>query len=127
MDGSVLNRQQLLLFCLLFCGYTLYTITRQSLSYNIPNIKLNENVDNEQIGGLTSALALGYAIGKFVSGILVDFASPRKLFSIGLFTCGAINLAFSYVSSYHVLTTLWLLNGLFQGFGWPSCAKLLKR
>lgn len=123
----MLKRQQLLLFMLMFLGYTLYILTRKSLSFNIPNIKMHENVKSEEIGTLTSALALGYAVGKFVCGVMVDFGSPKQLFSLGLCICGLINVSFSYFSSMKTLVFLSFANGLFQGFGWPSCAKLLKR
>lgn len=127
MEKASLKNRQLLLFILLFCGYTFYILTRQSLSFNIPNIKMQENVKSEEIGTLTSGLALGYAVGKFLSGVMVDFASPKQLFSLGLCICGIINISFSYISSMQTLVLLCLANGLFQGFGWPCCAKLLKR
>ncbi len=47
------------------------------------------------------------------------------LYGFGLFLTGVVNIFFGLSSSLIVFTTLWALNGCFQGFGWPPCTRFL--
>ena len=44
---------------------------------------------------------------------------------IGLFATGLLNVAFAFGESLTLLLAVWALNGFFQGWGWPPCARLL--
>ncbi|HAS26740.1 MAG TPA: MFS transporter family glucose-6-phosphate receptor UhpC, partial [Vibrio sp.] len=44
---------------------------------------------------------------------------------LGLIATGLINIAFGFSSSLAAFISLWVLNAWFQGWGWPSCSKLL--
>ncbi|XP_077968666.1 glucose-6-phosphate exchanger SLC37A4-like isoform X2 [Styela clava] len=124
--ASDLKFQQRITFLILFLGYATYILNRKSFTFNIPTIKRVENIDTESIGSIVSSLAIGYAMGKFLCGVLADSSSPKYLFSFGLVFGGGINIIFSKSSSLPAYVALWFFNGLFQGPGWPSCAKLLK-
>ncbi|XP_030008782.1 glucose-6-phosphate exchanger SLC37A4a isoform X3 [Sphaeramia orbicularis] len=76
---------------------------------------------------ITSSQSLAYAISKFISGVLSDQVSARWLFSIGLFSVGGINVVFSWSSTVAVFSSLWFLNGLGQGLGWPPCGRVLRK
>ena len=45
--------------------------------------------------------------------------------SVGLIITGILNILFGCSSSLTVMSVLWGINGWFQGWGWPPCAKLL--
>ena len=45
--------------------------------------------------------------------------------AIGLIMTGIINIIFGLSSAFWVFALCWALNGWFQGFGWPPCAKFL--
>ena len=45
--------------------------------------------------------------------------------SVGLILTGVCNILFGMSSSIWALTIFWGLNGAFQGWGWPPCARLL--
>jgi len=44
---------------------------------------------------------------------------------IGLLATGVLNVLFVFSHSLPVLLFIWTLNGFFQGWGWPPCARLL--
>ena len=92
----------------------------------IPTISEKDEMSNDSIGTILSSLASAYAIGKFLSGLLVDRFSSRLMFSTGLFGVGLCNLLFS-IASPAWFPILWFFNGLAQGPGWPACAKILRR
>ena len=43
----------------------------------------------------------------------------------GLFATGLLNVLFGFGDSLPLLLVVWTLNGFFQGWGWPPCARLL--
>ena len=120
------NRIQMLLFVYLYVGYFLYIFNRRSFVFMIPTISKKEDLSDDSIGTILSSLAIAYAIGKFLSGLLVDRFSSCLMFSVGLFGVGLSNLLFS-ISSPFLFPLLWFFNGIAQGPGWPACAKILRR
>ncbi|XP_036380662.1 glucose-6-phosphate exchanger SLC37A4b [Megalops cyprinoides] len=115
------------IFLAMFVGYTLYYFNRKTFSFVMPSVMEEVELDKEDLGLITSSQTLAYAISKFISGVLSDQISARWLFSIGLFTVGAINVVFSWSSSVTIFAALWFVNGLGQGFGWPPCGKVLRK
>ena len=77
------------------------------------------------LGILGSILYLTYGISKFVSGIMSDRSNPRYFMGIGLILTGIFNILFGFSSSILFFALFWGLNGWFQGWGWPPCARLL--
>jgi OPA family sugar phosphate sensor protein UhpC-like MFS transporter len=45
--------------------------------------------------------------------------------SLGLILTGVFNICFGFSSSFLFFALFWGLNGWFQGWGWPPCARLL--
>ncbi len=78
-----------------------------------------------ELGLLGSILYITYGVSKFLSGILGDKSNPRYFMSIGLILTGIFNLLFGFSSFFWAFAVFWGLNGIFQGWGWPGCAKLL--
>lgn len=115
------------IFTAMFVGYTLYYFNRKTFSFVMPSLVQEIPLDKDDLGMITSSQSLAYAISKFISGVLSDQISARWLFSVGLFSVGAINVAFSWSSSVAAFSTLWFLNGLGQGLGWPPCGRVLRK
>ena len=113
-------------FIYLYVGYFLYIFGRKSFEFMTPIISKQEQLSNDSIGTISSLLAIGYTIGKFLAGFLVDRFSPRLLFSVGLFGAGLSNLLFS-ISPQAYFPPLWFFNGLVQGPGLSACGKILRR
>src|SRR6185295_13869300 len=81
--------------------------------------------DKSQLGLLGSIFAVTYGISKFVSGVLSDQCNSRYFMAVGLFITGILNICFGMSSSLLMFALFWGLNGWFQGFGWPPCARFL--
>jgi len=83
------------------------------------------NLSLGQLGILGSVLSMTYGLSKFFSGVMADKSNPRYFMAFGLILTGLCNIAFGMSSSVALFTLFWGLNGWFQGWGWPPCAKLL--
>jgi OPA family sugar phosphate sensor protein UhpC-like MFS transporter len=108
-------------------GYSCYYLTRNSLTFTAPAMVATPSLglDITSIGVITSIFPLCYGCSKFVSGVVGDVLSPSIMLGGGLIATGLINLAFGASSTLPFFCGLWALNGILQGFGAPSCAKIL--
>lgn len=113
------------IFYSMFLGYAFYYFTRKSFTFIVPALSIDLGLDKGQIGFLGTVLSLTYGLSKFVSGIMGDRANARFFMAFGLILTGIFNICFGLSSSIIWFAVFWGLNGWFQGFGWPPCAKLL--
>jgi len=113
------------IFYSLLIGYTLYYFARRSFVFAMPGIIADLHFDKGQLGMLSSILAISYGLSKFVSGVLADQSNPRYFMALGLFLTGLCNIFFGLSSSLWMFMIIWGVNGFFQGFGWPACARSL--
>lgn len=108
-----------------FIGYALYYFTRKSFTFAVPGLMDELHYDKSQIGLFASILAITYGISKFASGIISDRSNARYFMALGLMLTGLCNILFGMSSSFFLFALFWGLNGWFQGFGWPPCARFL--
>lgn len=113
------------IFYSMFIGYAFYYFTRKSFTFAMPALMQDLGLDKGDLGILGSIMALSYGLSKFASGIIGDRSNPRYFMSVGLILTGICNILFGCVSSLVMFSIFWGLNGWFQGFGWPGCARLL--
>ena len=113
------------IFYSMFVGYALYYISRKSFTFAMPGLVADLHFDKSSLGLLSSIFAITYGISKFVSGIMADQVNPRYFMGFGLLVTGVVNLFFGLSSSVTFFALFWGLNGWFQGFGWPPCARYL--
>ncbi len=109
----------------MYIGYVFYYFSRYSYASIKPLLIQDLGFSKSDLGILTSVFAISYGLSKFLSGILSDRSNPRIFMSVGLVITGILNIIFGFSSAPLVLALLWGLNGWFQGWGWPPCAKLL--
>lgn len=109
----------------MYIGYALFYFTRKSFTFAMPAMQSELGLGKFELGLLASILSLSYGASKFLSGILGDKSNPRYFMSIGLILTGIFNLLFGMSSVFWAFAVFWGLNGWFQGWGWPGCAKLL--
>ena len=109
----------------MYIGYIFFYFTRNS--FNTAKIGLGDafGFSLGELGLLTTVISISYGISKFVSGIISDRSNPRYFMAIGLIVTGVLNVFFGISSSFILFLSIWALNGWFQGWGWPPCAKLL--
>jgi OPA family sugar phosphate sensor protein UhpC-like MFS transporter len=91
----------------------------------MPGMQADLGLSKFELGMLASILSLIYGASKFINGIMGDRSNPRYLMSIGLIATGIFNILFGFSSLYWTFAIFWGLNGWFQGWGWPGCAKLI--
>jgi OPA family sugar phosphate sensor protein UhpC-like MFS transporter len=109
----------------MFIGYAFYYFTRKSFTFAMPGLIQDLGFDKSQLGILGSILSITYGISKFASGVIGDRTNPRYMMAIGLMLTGVCNIFFGLSSSIFFFALFWGLNGWFQGFGWPPCARFL--
>lgn len=109
----------------MFIGYAFYYFTRKSFTFAMPGLIQDLGFDKSQLGILGSILSLTYGVSKFASGVIGDRINPRYMMAIGLMLTGVCNICFGLSSSIFFFALFWGLNGWFQGFGWPPCARFL--
>lgn len=112
-------------FYAMYVGYVLYYFTRNSFVYAMPAMQSALGLSKVSLGFLCTIASIAYGMSKFVSGIVGDKSNPRYFMSIGLIVTGMLNLLFGMSSWLWAFAILWGLNGWFQGWGWPGCARLL--
>lgn len=112
-------------FYSMYIGYVFYYLTRKSFTFAMPAMAKDLGMSMADLGKMGSILAISYGISKFLSGILADRSNPRYFMAVGLILTGVFNIFFGLSSSLWLLMVLWALNGWFQGFGWPPCARYL--
>lgn len=113
------------IFCGMYVGYVFYYFTRKSFTFAMPFLMRDLGLEISDLGILSSVLAITYGISKFLSGILADRSNPRFFMAVGLILTGVFNILFGMSSSLLFFVLFWGLNGWFQGWGWPPCARLL--
>ena len=118
---------RLRIFFGILLGYACYYVTRLSLNYTAPVMVATPSLglDISSIGVITSVFPIFYGSSKFVSGVVGDRLSPRVMLAGGLLMTSLINIAFGASTSLTAFCVLWAANGILQGFGAPSCAKIL--
>lgn len=112
-------------FYAMWAGYAFFYFTRKSFTFAMPMMQSELGFGKFELGLLGSILYITYGASKFLSGILGDRSNPRYFMSIGLILTGVFNVLFGMSSFFWAFAVFWGLNGWFQGWGWPGCAKLL--
>lgn len=108
-----------------YFGYAVFYILRKNLAAAVPAIQASLGVSREAMGGFFTAHEVTYGFSKFLAGVLADRFNPRFLVAAGMLLAALTNLGFGLSSSVQVLGILWVVNGFFQGFGFPPCARVL--
>lgn len=108
-------------------GYAMFYLTRLSLTYAAPVMVADPTLglDITQIGAMTSIFPIAYGMSKFLSGVLGARTSPTVLLAGGLMATALMNAAFGFGTSLAWFCFFWGLNGMLQGLGGPSCARIL--
>lgn len=112
-------------FYSMFIGYAFYYFTRKSFTFAMPAMILDLHYTKSELGILASIMAIAYGVSKFTSGVFADRSNPRYFMAIGLMLTGVLNICFGLSSTLWLFAIFWGLNGWFQGFGWPPCARYL--
>ncbi len=128
-DEEVVKRTyrhwRLRIFLGMYVGYAFYYFTRKSLNFVLPSLMHDLNLTKVDVGIFGTIIYISYGLSKFLSGIISDRSNPRYFMSVGLIITGLLNIIFGFSSSMFLFSIIWFFNGMFQGWGWPPCARLL--
>lgn len=105
--------------------YATFYLVRKNLSMAMPDLQIDLGITKAQLGIFLTLHGLIYGISKFLSGFAADRFSSRHMLVTGLLLCSICNILFGLSSSLLALGICWVLNGLFQGSGFPPIARLL--
>lgn len=108
-------------------GYALFYIVRKNLSMAIPDMEADTalHFTKADLGIFLTLNGVVYGISKFANGFIGDRINARYFMMFGLTMCAICNFIFGMSSVVWLFGLMWILNGWFQGTGYPPCARLL--
>ncbi|MBS2033773.1 MFS transporter [bacterium] len=108
-----------------FVGYAIFYFVRKNLSCAMPLMEKQLGIGKAQLGGFLTAHGVIYGLSKFLNGMLADRSNARTFLVFGLLMSALMNFWFGLSSGVLTLGVVWVLNGWFQGMGFPPCARVL--
>jgi phosphoglycerate transporter family protein len=108
-------------------GYAMYYFVRKNLSIAMPVIEEQLHIKKANLGLFLTLHGLLYGVSKFFNGMIGDRVNARVFIAVGLLLSAAMNVMFGLSSAVVTLGVFWMLNGWFQGIGFPPCARLMTR
>ncbi len=106
-------------------GYALFYFVRKNLSLAMPEMERTLGIHKKDLGLFLTLHGLLYGVSKFANGFLGDRTNPRWFMPLGLLCSAGMNVAFGFSSAVATFGVFWMLNGWFQGMGFPPCARSL--
>jgi OPA family glycerol-3-phosphate transporter-like MFS transporter/OPA family sugar phosphate sensor protein UhpC-like MFS transporter len=106
-------------------GYTLFYFVRKNLSVAMPLMEQDLGISKSGLGLFLTLHGVLYGVSKFANGFLGDRCNARAFMVTGLVASALMNIIFGFGSAAATLGVVWMLNGWFQGMGFPPCARLL--
>lgn len=108
-----------------FVGYAVFYFVRKNLSCAMPLMEKDLGIGKAQLGGFLTAHGVIYGLSKFLNGVAADRSNARTFLTFGLVLSALMNVWFGFSSGVLTLGLVWVLNGWFQGMGFPPCARVL--
>lgn len=109
----------------IFVGYASFYFVRSNFANAKPYLESELGFTKSQIGLIAAMLSMSYGVSKFVMGVVSDRSNPRYFLATGLILSGLVNLVMGAWPTMGAMAFLWLLNGWFQGMGWPPCGRIM--
>lgn len=106
-------------------GYGTFYFVRKNLSIALPVMEEQLHLSKSSLGLILTLHGLLYGVSKFLNGILADRANARLFMALALIMSAALNICFGLSSALIFFGIFWMVNGWFQGMGYPPCARLL--
>ena len=119
-------------------GYALFYFVRKNFSFAIPGLAAEYGITNTSFGLIMTVVGLIYGLSRFMNGLIADRMNGRWHMSLGLLLCVLTSFAFGFSPRIlgievgvapHSLVVLFgvllVANNIFQGSGFPPCARLL--
>ena len=126
--SSAYKNNRLKVFIGIFIGYAGYYLVRKNFALAIPNL-IEEGFTKSELGFALSGVSIAYGLSKFFMGNLSDRSNPKVFMPIGLAISAIIIASMGLISwttsSVGIMFVLLLINGWFQGMGWPPSGRTM--
>jgi len=106
-------------------GYATFYLVRKNLPMAMPSLGRDLHISKSDLGLFLTLHGVLYGVAKFANGFFGDRCNARSFFIVGLAGSALLNLLFGFGSTVAFFGIVWMLNGWFQGMGFPPCARLL--
>ncbi|MGB5164259.1 MAG: glycerol-3-phosphate transporter [Woeseiaceae bacterium] len=125
---SAYKRLRLQVFIGIFVGYAGYYLVRKNFSLAMPYL-VEEGYSKSELGLALSGVAIAYGLSKFIMGSVSDRSNARAFMALGLFCSASVMIFMGTMpiatSSVSFMFALLLMNGWFQGMGWPPSGRVM--
>ncbi len=131
VDGQY-SRLRLQVFLGIFIGYAGYYLVRKNFTLAMPFL-IEEGYSKTELGFALSGVAIAYGLSKFIMGSVSDRSNARNFMSLGLLGSALVMIFMGVTidqlpvasSSVAIMFSLLMLNGWFQGMGWPPSGRVM--
>lgn len=106
-------------------GYAIFYLVRKNLPVAMPAMERALGVTKSDLGLFLTLHGLLYGVSKFANGLPGDRTNPRWFMALGLICSAVVNVFAGLSSAAVTFGVFWMLNGWFQGMGFPPCARSL--
>jgi OPA family glycerol-3-phosphate transporter-like MFS transporter/OPA family sugar phosphate sensor protein UhpC-like MFS transporter len=106
-------------------GYAMFYFVRKNLGVAMPFMGRDLGVNKQSLGLFLTLHGVIYGVSKFANGFLADRANACVFMSTALVASALLNFWFGLSSTVVAFGIIWMLNGWFQGMGFPPCARLI--
>ena len=122
------SRLRLQVFLGIFVGYAGYYLVRKNFTLAMPFL-IDEGYTKTELGFALSGVAIAYGLSKFFMGNISDRSNARMFMPLGLFVSAFVMIFMGVApiatSSVAMMFALLLINGWFQGMGWPPSGRVM--
>ena len=124
MAASLPRQRWKMLLLTMFCYLFFYT-GRHNFGWAAKQLAQELRISYENIGWISFAMLIGYAVGQLINGNLADRFSPKHMITIGGLLSVLANILLSFSNSFTVILVLWTLNGYFQSMAWAAGSRII--
>lgn len=112
----------------IFIGYAGYYLVRKNFSLAMPDL-IAQGFSKTELGFALSAVSIAYGLSKFLMGNVSDRSDARKFMATGLALSAGVMIVMGLfpwaTSGVGIMFGMLLLNGWFQGMGWPPSGRVM--
>ena len=127
-QGPAYRRLRIQVFAGIFVGYAGYYLVRKNFALAMPYL-IDEGYSRTELGFALSGVSIAYGLSKLLMGSVSDRSNPRYFMALGLGLSACVMFVFGFapfaLSSVAAMAVLLLLNGWFQGMGWPASGRTM--
>ncbi len=122
-------RLRVQVFAGIFIGYAAYYLIRNNVPLVATLLRDEQGFSAVGLGIITNAVLVAYGLSKFLSAMVSDRSDARLFLPVGLALSAVANLVVGLVpavsASVALLAVVMVVNGWFQGMGWPPSGRVL--